>query len=114
MIKAQMVLYAVLVDKRIERLDILSEHPEHFEPCYNWISTDIDFHSQVVKLFSKYFDLDYSYVNFIPLEPIIDNEILTIPIYCLVPYSISLKEGYFISPAYASHIPTVRQLLNII
>lgn len=114
MIKAQIVLYAILIDKRIDRLDILSNHPDRFEPCYDWIDTTNDFNSQIINLFSKYFDLDYSYVNFIPLEPFIDDEKLIVPIYCLVPYSIYLKEGYFISPNYASHIPTIRKLLNII
>lgn len=114
MIKAQIALYAILADKRIDKLSILSDHPEKFEECNSIVKNNIHFRSQVIELFSKYFDIDYAYVHFISLDPIITDETLTLPVYCLVPYSVSLKQGYFISPSYAYNSPVVRKILNII
>jgi hypothetical protein len=114
MIKAQITLYAILIDNRIDRLEILSNHPDRYEPCYAYARTDLDFHSQIYNIFSKYFEMDYSYVNFISIEPFVEDDTLILPVYCLIPYNVTLKEGYFISPTHAYNSPAIRKILNII
>lgn len=94
---------------------ILSDHPEDYVECYQTVNTIKSFEEQVNEIFNFYFDLDASYIRFLTLQPEIKDEILRIPVYCLVPYLTKLKKGYLI-PAYpnATHISNVRKILNII
>ena len=111
---AKIALYAILSDKRNNEYRVLSEYPDKFVEANSIIKTDIDFFSQFIDLFSQYFDFDYKYIRPIVLEPMIDKEYITIPVYCLVPYSTIPKQGHLI-PAihYAHNIPIIRKIINL-
>lgn len=97
------------------KYQIVSDDPENYIECYNLINDTQTFEEQINNLFNSYFDLDASYVRFISLQPEIIDNVLRIPVYCLVPYLVKLKKGYLI-PAYpnATHISNVRKILNIV
>lgn len=115
MITPKITLYAILVDKRSNDYQVLSDHPDKFEPCDIILKEDFNFQTQVSNLFTTYFDFDPYYVNMICLEPSITNNILDIPLYCVVPYSSEPKRGHFLSAQkYAYNIPILRKILNLV
>lgn len=115
MIKTQIILYAIVYNKQYMKYQILSDHPEEYVECYHQINELQTFEEQTNRLFNEYFDLDASYVRFVSLQPEIIDNVLKLPIYCLVPYLVKLKKGYLVQ-AYpnAIHIPNVRKILSIV
>lgn len=115
MIKTQIVLYAIVYNKNDMKYRILSDTSTSYKDCLCELKNTISFEEQVSEFFHSYFDLDSSYVKFVSLEPDITNETLNLPVYCLVPYSTSIKKGYLIPVyPYALHISNVRKLLSMV
>lgn len=111
---AKIALYAILFDKRINSHKILSDHPEEFVETNARIKPNIDFFTQFIELFGEYFDFDYKYVRPVILDPMIDADSVTIPVYCLIPYSAVPKQGYLIeAKRYANTVPAIRKILNL-
>jgi hypothetical protein len=115
MIKAQIILYAIVLDKPSQEYQILSDHPDRLVYCSKILKSDIEFSHQLNELFIDYLNFDIDFVNTINVEPFIEETILNIPIFCIVPYTIELKKGHFIPvKPYVYSIPTLRKILNLI
>jgi len=114
--KINIVLYILMLNRETLGYDILSEHPDKYVECSIEIDSEKDIYSQVELLYSKYLDLHPDYVRFSHMAPYIENKILKLPFYCLIPYnSYEIKNSYKIPcKEYAKFIPNLRQLLNII
>jgi hypothetical protein len=114
--QAKIILYILIANKETMSYDIISEHPDRYEECSVDIVSESDLDFQVVSLYSKYLDLDSSYIRFINLRPFIESKILKIPYYCLIPYnSYEFKNSYKIPvQKYVQSVPNLRQILNII
>lgn len=115
MIKIQIVLYAVTFDKIHSQYQILSNEENKFTECALELMTDIDYENQLDVLFSKYFDFPKEKVKKINLDPIIENNLLSLPVCYLIPYIDSVREGYFIpAKEHAQYIPSIRKILALL
>lgn len=114
--KTTIVLYILLVNRKTLDYEVLSEHPDKYIECGTDIVPSLDIDSQVKDLYSKYLDLHPDYVRFINLRPTIEENILKIPFYCIIPYnSYEIKNSYKLPcKEYAQFIPHLRQILNTI
>lgn len=114
--KTDIVIYIIILNKETLGYDILSEHPDRYVECSAPINFNTDLDSQVEELYQKYVELHSDYIKFIHLKPYIENNILKIPFYCLVPYnSYNIKNSYKLScKEYAKFIPNIRKILNIL
>ena len=114
--QTKLVLYMVVPNKESLSYDIVSEHPDRYEECSSDIDENIDLDSQINILYSKYLDLDSNYIRFINMKPYIEDKILKIPFYCLIPYNNHEFKNSYKIPAklYAKYIPDIRKILNII
>jgi hypothetical protein len=115
MIKIQIVLYAVTFDKRSDQYKILSNEENNFIESTLELTSNIDYEYQLNILFSKYFDFSIQNVKKINLDPILENNILSLPVLCLIPYIDSVREGYLIpAKENAQYIPSVRKILALL
>lgn len=115
MIKTQINLYPIIYNKQYLHYQVLSDHPDKYVECYTILKDTCSIDHQINTLFEEYFDLDSSYIKFIHLSPSIANKILILPVFCLVPYLVKLKKGHLLSAhTHATHVPYIRQALNII
>lgn len=96
--------------------DILSEHPDRYSECSTELNETQDIEFQIESLYSKYIDLHPDYVRFSNMRPYIENDILKLPFYCLIPYNThEVKNSYRIPcKEHAKFIPNLRKLLNVI
>lgn len=115
-IKAKIILYIIVPNIEEMSYDILSEHPDRFEPCFEYVNDELDLDTQVDNLYGKYTALSSSYVKFINFRPYIKNNELVLPYYCIIPYnSYEFKNSYLISyNKHANSIPDIRKIINII
>ena len=105
-----------MLNRETLEYDVLSEHPDKYIECSAEIDSDKNIDSQIEYLYCKYLDLHPDYIRFFHLKPYIENQILKLPFYCLIPYnSHEIKNSYKVPcKEYAKFIPDLRQLLNII
>lgn len=105
-----------MLNKESLDYDIISEHPERFIECSIELEDDQEIEAQVESLYSKYINLHPEYVRFTHMKPYIENKILKLPFYCLIPYNTyEIKNSYRIScKQHAKFIPNLRKLLNLV
>jgi hypothetical protein len=114
MIKIRIVLYAVTFDKKHSEYKILSNEENNFAECTLELTNNIDYDYQLDMLFSTYFDFPIHKVKKINLDPVLENNLLSLPVFCLIPYIDSVRKGYLIAAKEnAQHIPSVRKIYHI-
>jgi len=116
MIRAKIVLYLISFNKQTTEYEILSEQPNLYKECGEYIrsnATNID--DEINRIYSKYLDLNYEYLRFISIKPYIRDAEIILPFYSIIPYnSYDIKNSYKISANHYAHsIPDIRQILNI-
>lgn len=115
-VKAKLVLYLIILNKRSLSYEIISEHPDRYEECSAIIDSTTDLDTQIDNLYSQYIDLNPEYVRFINLKPYVINNELVVPFYTIIPYnSYEFKNCYRLPcDKYVQIIPDLRKILNII
>jgi hypothetical protein len=114
MIKTQIVLYAVTLDKFAGEYKILSEDNQVLIGCSIDFDEDLDFIEQFAILFNEYFEFSIGDIRKINLDPFVENNILYLPIFCMIPYITSVKNGFLIpAKQNVQNIPSLRKILNL-
>lgn len=114
--KSKIILYMLYFNRDSMTYDLLSEHPERFEECSAEINNNDDLRSQLENLYSRYLDLHPDYIKFVHMEPTIEDGVIAIQYYCIIPYNDhEIKNSYKLpSDIYAQFIPNLRKILNVL
>jgi hypothetical protein len=115
MIKTQIALYAVTFDKFTNEYKILSNSKDELIECSIDFETDLDLADQCSILFEIYFEFPIRDIKKINLDPFIKDDILYLPIFCMIPYITGVKNGFLIpAKQNVQNIPFLRKILNLL
>jgi len=95
MISCNINLYILIFNKQKLIYELISDSDQQLSIPYCELTSEAKIHDVLEKIFKDYVDLETFYTNFI-LADLVNNDILNINYFCLVPYATNIKKGHLI------------------